>query len=99
LVAAQTPVNRIDRVALQCEASAMTPDQILKPPASAAELRSRIVALEMERLEAIEAGLGSNAAYMHDLETELGHHRNAYVGMAVTEIATLRGQLDGPLVG
>ena len=33
----------------------MTPDQILKPPASAAELRSRIVALEMERLEAIEA--------------------------------------------
>jgi hypothetical protein len=77
----------------------MSPNEILKPSASAAELRSRIVALEMERLEAIEAGLGSNAAYMDDLESELGNHRNAYVGMAVTEIATLRAQLDGPLVG
>jgi recombinational DNA repair ATPase RecF len=77
----------------------MQSDPILTHSASAAELRSRIVALEMERLEAIEAGLGSNAVYMDDLESELGNHRNAYVGMAVTEIATLRGQLDGPLVG
>jgi hypothetical protein len=77
----------------------MSPDRILKPAESAAELRSRIVALEVERLEAIEAGLGANAAYMDDLETELGHHRNAYVGMAVTEIASLRGSLDGPLLG
>jgi hypothetical protein len=82
-----------------CESAAMSPDQILKPSASAAELRSRIVALEMERLEAIEAGLGENETYMADLEYELGSNRNAYVGMAVTEIATLRAQLDGPLVG
>jgi hypothetical protein len=53
----------------------------------------------MERLEAIEAGLGENETYMADLENELGSNRNAYVGMAVTEIATLRAQLDGPLVG
>jgi hypothetical protein len=77
----------------------MTPDQILPPAESAAELRSRIVALEVERLEAIEAGLGSNAAYMHDLDSELGHHRNAYVGAAVTEIAMLRAAFDGPLRG
>jgi hypothetical protein len=78
----------------------MTPNQILKPSAgAAAELRSRIVALELERLEAIEAGLGSNETYMDDLQTELVAHREAFVGTAVTEIATLRGQLDGPLVG
>jgi hypothetical protein len=81
------------------ESAAMSSNPILTESASAAELRSRIVALEMERLEAIEAGLGSNSIYMADLESELGHHRNAYIGMAVTEIATLRGQLDGPLVG
>jgi hypothetical protein len=77
----------------------MSPDQILKPSMSAAELRSRIVALEVERIEAIEAGLGSNATYMNDLESDLGQHRNAYVGAAVTEIATLRAWLDRPLLG
>jgi hypothetical protein len=77
----------------------MSPYEILQPSATAADLRSRIVALELERLEANEAGLGSNATYMDDLERELGEHRNAYVGTAVTEIASLRAQLDGPLVG
>jgi hypothetical protein len=77
----------------------MSPNRILSQSESAAEVRSRIVALEVERLEAIEAGLGSNETYMHDLESELGHHRNAYVGMAVTEIATFRAQLNGPLHG
>jgi hypothetical protein len=82
-----------------CDAAAMSPNEILQPSAGAAELRSRIVALEIERLEAIEAGLGSNAVFMDDLERELGEYRNAYVGMAVTEIASLRAQLDAPLVG
>jgi hypothetical protein len=36
---------------------------------------------------------------MHDLDAELGHHRNAYVGAAVTEIAMLRAAFDGPLRG
>lgn len=77
----------------------MPTHRILSQSESAAEVRSRIVALEVERIEAIEAGLGSNATYMDDLESELGNHRDAYVGMAVTEIATLRAQLNGPLLG
>jgi hypothetical protein len=36
---------------------------------------------------------------MDDLDNELGYHRDAFVGMAVTEIATLRAQLDAPLRG
>jgi hypothetical protein len=79
--------------------AAMSPHRILSQSESAADVRSRIVALEVERLEAIEAGLGSNEVYMHDLESELGHHRDAYVGMAVTEIASLRAWLNGPLLG
>ena len=77
----------------------MTPHRIMSPSESASEVRSRIFALEAERLEAIEAGLGSNATYMRDLDTELDASRVAYVGMAVTEIASFRAQLDGPLRG
>ena len=36
---------------------------------------------------------------MEALERELAATRDAYVGLAVTEIATLRGQLFGPQVG
>jgi len=84
---------------VRCEIVGMTPHRIMSPSESASEVRSRIVALEAERLDAIDAGLGSNAMYMRDLETELDNSRAAYVGMAVTEIATFRAQLDGPLVG
>jgi hypothetical protein len=77
----------------------MSTPTILTPAEGAAELRSRIVALELERLEAIEAGLGSNRLFMDDLERDLEAQRSAYVGMAVTEIASLRAQLDGPLAG
>jgi hypothetical protein len=77
----------------------MTPHRIMSPSESASDVRSRIVALEAERLEAIEAGLGSNATYMRDLDTELDASRATYVGMAVTEIATFRAQFDGPLLG
>lgn len=52
-----------------------------------------------ERLEATEAGLGENAVYMSELEDDLAAARVAYVGLAVTEIASLRGQLSGPQVG
>jgi hypothetical protein len=55
--------------------------------------------LMAERLDATEAGLGENAVYMSDLEDDLVAARAAYVGLAVTEIATLRGQLWGRQVG
>ena len=55
--------------------------------------------LEAERLDAVEAGLGENALYMTDLDNDIEASRAVYVGLAVTEIATLRAQLSGPQVG
>ncbi len=66
---------------------------------SAHELRLRLGRLTAERLEAAEAGLELNALYMRDLEDDLLAAREAYVGLAVTEIATLRGELFGAQVG
>ena len=66
---------------------------------SARDMRVYLGQLMAERLEATEAGLGQNAVYMSELEEDLAAAREAYVGLAVTEIATLRGQLSGPQVG
>jgi hypothetical protein len=55
--------------------------------------------LMAERLEATEAGLGENVLYMSELEDDLAAARDAYVGLAVTEIATLWGELSGRQVG
>ena len=66
---------------------------------SAVDLRTELSRLTAERMDAVEAGLDSNAAYMTDLTVEIAVHRAAYIGAAVTEIATLRAQLSGPQVG
>ena len=66
---------------------------------SALELRLHLVRLTAERLDAAEAGLAENQAYMAELEEDLAETREAYVGLAVTEIATLRAELSGPQVG
>ena len=55
--------------------------------------------LQAERLDAAEAGLGANAAYMADLHAEIAAARVAYVGLAMTEVATLRAELGGTQVG
>ena len=55
--------------------------------------------LEAERLDAVEAGLGGNELYMTDLQNDIDASRTIYVGLAVTEIATLRAQLGGPQLG
>jgi hypothetical protein len=55
--------------------------------------------LQAERLDAVEAGLGENALYMTDLENDIEASRATYIGLALTEIATLRAQLGGPQVG
>ena len=68
-------------------------------PMTAYEVRLRLGRLATERLAAIEAGLGRNAVYMRELEQDLHAARASYVGLAVTEIATLRGQLGGPQLG
>ena len=67
--------------------------------ASASALRAQLDLLERERTSAALAGLGDNALYMDDLLDEIEATRSAYVGAAVTEIATLHALLDGPLHG
>lgn len=62
---------------------------------TAHDVRLQLGRLAAERLDAIEAGLGHNAVYMRELEQDLTAARASYVGLAVTEIATLRGQLFG----
>jgi hypothetical protein len=52
-----------------------------------------------ERRHALRAGLGDNPLFMDDLDAELDAARAAYVGLAVTEIASFRAQLSGPQVG
>lgn len=66
---------------------------------SAYDIRLQLGRLTAERLDAVEAGLGDNAVYMRELEDDLLATRQAYIGLAVTEIATLRAQLSGPQVG
>jgi hypothetical protein len=66
---------------------------------TATDARTRLHRLEAERLDAVEAGLGENALYMNDLDSDIAASRALYIGLAVTEIATLRGQLSGPQVG
>ena len=59
--------------------------------------RARQTALQSERLDARESGLGGNALYMACLEADISASESAYVQLAVAEIARLRADLDGPL--
>ncbi|HVL31557.1 MAG TPA: hypothetical protein VM299_04925 [Solirubrobacteraceae bacterium] len=67
--------------------------------ASAAGLRERLELLERERASATLTGLAHNGVYLADLSNEIAAVRSAYVGAAVTEIASLRAALGCPLVG
>lgn len=66
---------------------------------TAHDVRIQLGRLTAERLDAIDAGLGENAAYMRGLTDDLIAARAAYTGLAITEIATLRGQLWGRQTG
>lgn len=59
------------------------------------ELRQHLDSLRSERAVAEAAGLAGNDVYMHDLDDEYELCRHAYMGAAVTEIASFRGQLFG----
>jgi hypothetical protein len=67
--------------------------------ATAAGIKEQLTLLERERATAALTGLADNDRYIEDLRHELEATRAAYVGAAVTEIASLRAALDGPLVG
>jgi hypothetical protein len=63
------------------------------------ELRDQLKALQAERAAALEWGLADVPAYLNDLAGEIEMWRAAYIGAAVTEIASLRSALSGPQVG
>jgi hypothetical protein len=62
---------------------------------TAAELHSHLLELQAERALAESTGVAGIDAYMADLERDIARSHAAFVGAAVTEIATLRGQLSG----
>lgn len=66
---------------------------------TAATARTHLEVLEAERALAGLSGLADDPVYMADLRDEITEFRTTYVGLAVTEIAVLRAELDGPLQG
>ena len=66
---------------------------------SAIEIHTHLLELQAERAVASIEGLAVHAAYMADVDEEIEATTSAYVGAAVTEIATLRAELSGPQVG
>ena len=61
--------------------------------------KEHVSELEAERVLAVITGVTEIDSYMRDLDEELEVWREVYVSSAVTEIATLRAQLDAPNVG
>jgi hypothetical protein len=77
----------------------MNERDISAAPVSAPELRDQLELLNTERTLALHAGLGEVRSYMADLDEELEQWRRLYSIAAVTEIATLRGELFGMQFG
>ncbi len=65
----------------------------------ATDFKRHLALLHEERALALDAGLGADRAYMADLDDEIAACEATWVGAAVTEIASLRAQLSGPLMG
>ena len=66
---------------------------------TALDLRLRLNELRAERLFAWSHGLTGHAIYMAAIDDEIADVSAAYTGAAVTEMATLRGELFGPQFG
>ena len=66
---------------------------------AAVEMHTHLLELQAERALASIEGLTVNSAYMADLDEEIEATARAYMGAAVTEIATFRAQLSGPQLG
>ena len=66
---------------------------------TATEIRTHLDSLAEERAAAIAWGADAIPAYIDDLQREIDQFRAAYVGAAVTEIASFRAVLSGPQVG
>jgi hypothetical protein len=72
---------------------------MIRPDLTSADALRVLETLLAERSTALATGLVDNPTYMDDLESDLQAARDAYMGLAVTEIATLRGELFGRQTG
>ena len=61
--------------------------------------RTHLSDLREELAAAVENGIAGNSLYQADLEQEMALAEAAYVAAAVTEIAVLRAELSGRLLG
>jgi hypothetical protein len=66
---------------------------------TAVEIQDELRMLYVERALAELEGLASDPTYMADLLDDIQAHRSAFVGAVVTEIASLRAEMDHPLRG
>ena len=66
---------------------------------SAIEMKNHLTELRAERAVAQFEGLSAGSAYIEDLDEEIAEVTHAYVRAAITEIALLRAELSGPLLG
>jgi hypothetical protein len=66
---------------------------------SATEVHHYLLALQAERSLASIDGFSTDSAYLAYLDDEIAATNSAFVGAAVTEIATFRAELSGPQVG
>ena len=66
---------------------------------SAVALHEQLRLLQRERATAALTGVAADELHLADLTDEIQATHDAYVGAAVTEIASLRAELDGPLFG
>ncbi len=73
----------------------MTPAETDQLARSAFEARARLVRLQLERFEALQAGIDPDSSYMAHLGRAIRDARAGCVTAAVTEIAALRGDLAG----
>ena len=66
---------------------------------TASQLQGHLRRLYAERSLAEVSGLTSDPGYMADLIDDITAYEEAFVGVAITEIATLRAELGGVLQG
>jgi hypothetical protein len=71
----------------------------IETPLTAIQLQDELRQLYAERALAELSGLASDPGYMDDLLEDITVHQSALTGVVVTEIATLRAELSGPLMG
>ena len=62
---------------------------------SAYDLHNQLLELHAERALAQETGVAKIGSYMDDLKRDMARAHAAFVGAAVTELATFRGELNG----